>query len=395
MTTTADVIILGAGMAGASLAAELAPHRQVLLLELEEQPGRHATGRSAAMFFESYGNATVRALTRASRAFFEHPPDGFAGAPLLSPRSALFVCDAPRLDALRRLLDKPDTSATLRALTVAQGLALCPILRPAWLAGAAIDETGSDIDVAAVHQGCLRLARRAGARVVLDAFETAIALGPQGWCVRTRAGDFEAPVLVNATGAWADAVARTAGVPPVGLQPMRRTAVTLPAPAGCDIAAWPLVMDIDEQFYFKPDAGQLLLSPANEDPMDPCDAAPDEMDIAIAVDRFEAATTVPVRKINHRWAGLRSFVADRSPVAGFDPAAEGFFWLAGQGGYGIQMAPALARTAAALLLGRPLPADIAAQGVRAEDLSPSRPALRNGIQGDAGSAQRSASEKTP
>jgi len=183
-------------------------------------------------------------------------------------------------------------------------------------------------------------------------------------------------VLVNATGAWADAVARQAGVQPIGLQPMRRTAVTLPVPEGMDSRQWPLVVDVDETVYFKPDAGQLMLSPANEDPMDPCDVAPEELDVAIAVDRFETLTTVQVRKLNHRWAGLRSFVADRSPVAGFDPQVEGFFWLAGQGGYGIQMAPALARAAAALVLGRDLPADIAAQGVTAEAISPSRQALR-------------------
>jgi D-arginine dehydrogenase len=377
MNDLTDVIILGGGMAGASLAAELAPHRRVVLVEVEDQPGRHATGRSAAMFFESYGNATVRALTRASRTFLEHPPTGFAAAPLLSPRSALFVCDAPRLTHLRALLAAPDAPASLRELGLEQALALCPILRPQWLGGAAIDDSGSDMDVAAIHQGYLRLARQAGAHIVLDAFEVAADRIASGWRVRSRVGEFTAPVLVNATGAWADVVARQAGVPAIGLQPMRRTAVTLPAPPDQDIASWPLVIDIDEQYYFKPDAGQLLLSPANEDPMDPCDVAPDEMDVAIAVDRFEAATTMSVRKLNHRWAGLRTFVVDRSPVAGFEAAAEGFFWLTGQGGYGIQMAPALARAAAALVMGSPLPDDIAAQGVSAQDLSPSRPTLRS------------------
>jgi D-arginine dehydrogenase len=298
---------------------------------------------------------------------------------LLAPRSALFVCAAPRLALLRRLLDAPaDAPATLRELSTDQAFGLCPILSPDWLVGAAVDDSGCDMDVAAIHQGYLRRARQAGARLVLDAFEVEIARGPSGWQVRTRHGEFAAPVLVNATGAWADAVARRAGVATLGLQPMRRTVVTLPAPPGQDIAAWPLVIDIDEQFYFKPDAGQLLLSPANEDPMDPCDVAPEEMDVAMAVDRFEAATTMRVHKLNRRWAGLRSFVRDRSPVAGFDAAAEGFFWLAGQGGYGIQMAPALARAAAALLLHAPLPEDTVAQGLRAQDLSPSRPALRSG-----------------
>ncbi len=378
MFTASDVIILGAGMAGASLAAELAPHRKVVLVEIEDQPGRHATGRSAAMYFESYGNATVRALTRASRAFLARPPAGFAAAPLLSPRSALFVCDALRVAALHAMLDAPDAPATLHALSAEAAMGLCPILRPDWVAAAAIDDSGSDMDVAAIHQGFIRQARQAGARLVLDAHEVAIERAGGSWRVRSRAGDCEAPVLVNATGAWADSVARQAGVPTVGLQPMRRTAVTLPAPLGLDIRAWPLVIDVDEQFYFKPDAGQLLLSPANEDPMDPCDVAPDEMDIAIAVDRFETATSMRVGKLNHRWAGLRSFVPDRSPVVGYDPAAEGFFWLAGQGGYGIQMAPALARTAAALLLGLPLPDDVAGQGVHAQDIAPTRSALVRG-----------------
>jgi len=371
-----DVIVLGAGMAGASLAAELAPHRRVVIVELEDQPGRHATGRSAAMFFESYGNPTVRALTRASRAFLAQPPDGFAAVPLLTPRDAMFICDAPRLDVLHAMLAAPDAPATLRALSAGQARERCPILRPDWLAGAALDDSGSDIDVAALHQGYLRRARQAGARLVLDAYEVGIERVRGAWRVQSRAGGVEAPVLVNATGAWADAVAQRAGVASIGLQPMRRTAMTLPAPDGHAIAAWPLVIDIDERFYFKPDAGQLLLSPANEDPMAPCDVAPDEMDIAIAVDRFEAATLAPVRKVSRRWAGLRSFVRDRSPVAGYDAAADGFFWLAGQGGYGIQMAPALARSAAALVLERPLPADVAAQGVRGEDLAPQRAALR-------------------
>ena len=376
MTSAFDVIVLGAGMAGASMAAELAPQRRVLLLEIEDQAGRHATGRSAAMFFEGYGNETVRALTRASRAFLERPPQGFSEIPLMTPRAAMLVADAegaPRLDA--QLGDSASASAW-RRITVEQALALVPILRPEWLAAAALDESGCDMEVAAIHQGFLRLARQAGAQLVLGAGELNISRIDGQWQVQSRAGAFSAPVLVNATGAWADQVARQAGVQPVGLQPMRRTVVTLPVPEGMDSRQWPMVVDVDETVYFKPDAGQLLLSPANEDPMDPCDVAPEELDVAIAVDRFETLTTVPVRRLNHRWAGLRSFVADRSPVAGFDPDMPGFFWLAGQGGYGIQLAPALARAAAALLLGQDLPADIAAQGVRAEDIAPGRLALR-------------------
>jgi D-arginine dehydrogenase len=367
-----DVIVLGAGMAGASVAAELAPHRRVLLLELEDQPGRHTTGRSAAMFFESYGNATVRGLTRASRAFLEQPPEGFADVPLMSPRAALFVAGPDAVPRLRDMLGSFQEGTGLKPLPRDEALRLVPILRPEAVAAAAVDDSGRDMEVAAILQGYLRLLRRAGAQVVLGAGEVALNRQAGQWTVDSRAGRFQAPVLVNAAGAWADVVARQAGARPVGLQPMRRTAMTIPAPEGQDTRHWPMVIDVDETVYFKPDAGQFLLSPANEDPMDPCDVAPEELDIAIAVDRFEALTTHPVRRIAHRWAGLRSFVADRSPVAGWDTQAEGFFWLAGQGGYGIQMAPALARASAALVLGQPLPADIAAQGVTSQALSPQR-----------------------
>ena len=375
MTPWFDIIVLGAGMAGASIAAELAPQRKVLLLEVEDQPGRHATGRSAAMFFESYGNAPVRALTRASRAFLEQPPEGFAEVPLMTPRAAMFVAETQGLPRLEAMLNSPDAAPTLQRLSAEQAIERVPILRHAWLAGAALDESGCDMDVAAIHQGYLRVARRAGAQLALGAAEVSIERRAGVWRLRSRVGEFSAPLLVNATGAWADVVAECAGARRVGLQPMRRTALMLPIPQGIDVRNWPLTIDVDETVYFKPDAGQLLLSPANEDPMPPCDVAPEELDVALAVDRFETLTTLQVARINRRWAGLRSFVADRSPVAGFDPQIEGFFWLAGQGGYGIQMAPALARAAAALLLGQGLPADIAAQGVCASELSPARAAL--------------------
>lgn len=375
MTEQSDVIILGAGMAGASLAAELAPHRSVALLEMENEAGRHATGRSAAMFFENYGNATVRALTRASRAFLAHPPAGFAGGSLLSPRSALYVADAPRIAGLQNMLDRPDASPKMRAVDRAMALRLCPILREDWLSAAVLDESGEDMDVHAIHQGYLRAVRRAGARIVLGTGESGIDRRAGNWQVATRGGEFTAPILVNATGAWADVVAGRAGVAPVGLRPLRRSCALIPAPPGYDSSGWPMVIDVDEAFYFKPDAGQVLLSPANEDPMEPCDAVPDELDIALAVDRLETATVIEVKRVTHRWAGLRSFVSDRSPVAGFDARVDGFFWLAGQGGYGIQMAPALARTAAALLLGQLLPHDVRAQGITAADLAPDRSTL--------------------
>lgn len=376
MSDMSDLIILGAGIAGASLAAELAPLMQVTLVEVEDQPGRHATGRSAAMFFESYGNATIRALTRASRRFLMQPPAGFCESPLMTRRSAMLVSEASQIRRLDTLCEVPDAPACYRRIDAKETRALMPILRPEWAeAGAVLDESGNDIDVAELHQGYLRVARRAGCRMVFGVGETALLRTAGIWQVRSRGEVLQAPLLVNACGAWADKVAIQAGARPVGLQPMRRTALTIPAPTDHDIRAWPLVIDIDETCYFKPDAGQLLLSPANEDPMPPCDVAPEELDVAIAVDRFEQMTTVSVRKVSHRWAGLRSFVADRSPVVGFDAQVEGFFWLAGQGGYGIQTAPAMARSAAALIAAAALPPDIVREGVSLADLLPNRATL--------------------
>jgi D-arginine dehydrogenase len=367
-----DVIVLGAGMAGASIAAELAASARVLLVEMEDQPGRHTTGRSAAMFFESYGNPVVRALTRASRSFLLQPPRDIADAPLMHRRDAFIVADAASLDAVAAMEASTDSEGCVRRVAPAEVLARCPILRPDRVAAALMDDSGHDIDVAGLHQGWLRRLRQRGGTLMLDAGPALLQRSDGRWSVQGRQGRWRAPRVVNATGAWADEVVAQAGVPRIGLQPKRRTAVMLPAPEGHDIRNWPLVSDIHETCYFKPDAGQLLLSPANEDDSPPCDAAPEELDIALAAHRFEELTTVPVRRILHRWAGLRTFAPDRSPVVGYDPAAEGLFWFAGQGGYGIQMAPAMARAGAALALGRPLPPDIAAQGVDAKALSPAR-----------------------
>jgi D-arginine dehydrogenase len=382
-----DVIVLGAGMAGVSLAAELATklavQGSVVLLEIEDQPGRHATGRSAAMFFESYGNATVRALTRASRSHLAKPPAGFADMPLLTPRACLFIAGTARQHVLDTMQAAAPGQHSMHRLDTATAQAMVPILRSNAVAGALLDESGHDIDVAALLHGYWRVARQQGARLVTGAGAVDIVRQGGLWQVHSRAaGVYRAPVLVNATGAWADQVAVQAGARALGLQPMRRTAMTVAAPAGHDIRSWPLVIDTEESFYFKPDAGQLLLSPANEDPMPPCDVVAEELDVALAVDRFERATTVQVQRVNHRWAGLRSFVADRTPVVGFDARVEGFFWLAGQGGYGIQTAPAMARAAAALITGQALPADIQAQGVSAEALSPTRAGLDQPLRAD-------------
>jgi len=371
-----DVLIVGAGMAGASAAYFLAPHSQVTLLEWESQPGYHATGRSAALYSETYGNATVRAITTAAKAFYFHPPEGFSPYPLVTQRGALIVGTVEDEPALRDLWrDMHALVPNVQWCKQAQILQRVPVVRPEFAACGIFEPDAMDMDVHGIHQGFLRGAKAAGARLVCDAQAQNITREADGWRVETPAGSFWAPVLVNAAGAWCDELAQLAGVAPVGLQPKRRTAFTCEAPAGCDISLWPMVIDAQESFYFKPDAGVLLVSPANEDPVTPQDVQPEELDVAIAVDRVETVTTLQIRQIKRKWAGLRSFVADKTPVVGFAPDAPGFFWLAGQGGYGIQTAPAMGELAAALVRGLPVPTAIATLGVQAQDVSPSRPGL--------------------
>ncbi|WP_394762090.1 NAD(P)/FAD-dependent oxidoreductase [Phenylobacterium sp.] len=366
-----DFLIIGSGIAGAGAAYELADGARVLLLEREDAHGHHTTGRSAALYSEAYGNAVIRGLTRASRPFFEAPPPGFAAHALLTPRGCLYVGRPDQAQALAALLAaEPDALAPLTREAV---LALVPALRPDYVGSGLLEAGAMDADVEALHQGFLRGARARGAQVRLSAEVLAIVHGAGAFAVRLASGEtVEAAVVVNAAGAWADRVAALADVRPVGLQPMRRTAVIVEAPDGLDVRGWPMVIDADEAFYFKPDAGRLLASPADETPSEPCDAWADDMDVAVCIDRIQAAADLPVRRVVRSWAGLRSFVADRSPVIGFDDRVPGFFWLAGQGGYGVQTAPAAARAAAALARRQAIPADIVAQGVTAEHLSPAR-----------------------
>ena len=371
-TSSADIIVIGAGMAGASVAAELSGTARVALIEAEDRPGVHSTGRSAALFTTTYGPPPVRALSRASQAFLENG-HGPGGAPFLRRRGVMFLARSDQAATAAAL--RSEMGAFLTPVTAEAACARVPILRPGYLGEALADSTAADIDVDALHQHYLRTLRAGGGSVTCAAPVRAATRAGDHWRVTTSAGDFAAPFVINAAGAWADEVAVLAGIAPMGLQPKRRTALLVAPPDGVAVDDWPMLVDVDEEFYVKPDAGMLLLSPADATPCPPGDAQPDELDIAIAVDRVQRAFDLPVRRIAHRWAGLRSFVADGVPVAGFDPAAEGFFWLAGQGGYGIQTAPALARLAAALVRGEGVPQDIAAEGVSAADLAPGRPGL--------------------
>jgi D-arginine dehydrogenase len=367
---TYDFIVLGAGIAGASVAYELARSSRVCLIEAEERPGIHATGRSAALFAPTYGGRAIRALTRASRAFFDRPPPGFSEHALLKPRGCLYPASSGQCDRLALMVEEIRSSGgRVAMLSKKEAIARVPLLRPDYLAAAALDTDAMDIDVDALEQGFLRGGRAAGAILVAQN-RVAKAQRRNGvWSIELTGGSVSAPILINAAGAWADEVAVIFGARPIGLQPLRRTAVLVDPPAGVDIRNWPAVIDTDEQFYFKPDAGKLLLSPADETPDKAGDAHPEELDIAICVDRVQAALDIEVRRISHSWAGLRTFAADRIPVVGFDPEIAGFFWCAGQGGYGIQTSPALARTAAALARQETLPDDVVAEGLKADDLS--------------------------
>jgi D-arginine dehydrogenase len=369
----ADFLIIGGGIAGASVGFFLAPHGRTVLLERESQPGYHSTGRSAALFLESYGTPQVRALTRASRAFFDAPPAGFTETPLLSPRGCLFVAAPGQEQELQAHWDLLHAMTPLaRRLTAAQALELVPVLRPERVIGAVLEPEASDMDVHAIHQGYLRGLRHAGGAVVCDAEATRIERAKDQWEVTTPAGAWRAPVLLDAAGAWCDVVASLAGVPAIGLQPKRRSAFTFAPPAGLDPRHWPCLISADESWYVKQDAGMLLGSPANADPVPPQDVQPEELDIALAIDRIQQMTTLEIRRPARTWAGLRSFVADGDLAGGFDPAAPGFFWVAAQGGYGIQTSPAMGEACAALARGLPLPRRIAEFGLTEAMLSPAR-----------------------
>jgi len=365
--------IVGAGIAGASAGYNLAASGPTLLIERESQPGYHSTGRSAALYTETYGNRVIRAVTIASRPFFEKPPAGFSEHPLLTPRGTMVIARADQKEKLAAALaESKAVLPTVEGIDEARAAGLCPALRPGYVASAFYEEDARDMDVHAIHQGFLRGFRAGGGRLVCNAEVLGLARAGDAWKIETRAGAFTADVVIDAAGAWADVLARMAGAKPVGLVPKRRTAVTIEPPADSNFRRWPAVIDVDEQFYWKPDAGQLILSPADETPTEPQDAQPEELDIALCIDRVERASTLAIRRVARKWAGLRSFVKDKTPVAGFAPDVANFFWLAGQGGYGIMTSPAMGRIAAALAQRKVMPADIAARDVSAADLSPAR-----------------------
>jgi D-arginine dehydrogenase len=345
-----DIVVIGAGMAGATAAAFLSISKRVALIEAEEIAGYHTTGRSAAIWIQNYGPPDVRALTRLSRPFYEAPPAGFSDIPLIRRRAVLTLASEAQLPDLEIALA---SGQGIRRCSVQDAQTLVPALRPGYLAGAAMEEDAFDMDVAAIHQGFLRMLRTNGGELGLRNRAGRIDRREGAWDIETASGTiFRAPVVVNAAGAWGDQVATIAGAAPLGLQPCRRTAAIID-PSPFDVSNWPMIVDVGEGWYARPEARtRLMVSPADATPTYPHDVQPEEIDVAIGIDRMQQALDIPVRRVEHSWAGLRTFTPDGSLAFGWDPNVEGFFWCVGQGGYGIQTAPAAGRFVADRVLGR-------------------------------------------
>lgn len=345
-----DIVAIGAGIAGATVATHLAADYRVALIEAEDAAGYHSTGRSAAMWIQNYGPPTVRIMTGLSRGFFETPPPGFAETPLMLRRPVLFIAPEDQMAQFHTLLA---AGLGLTEIAPAAAEAMVPALRPGWVRGAATETDAFDMDVAALHQGFLRQMRARGGTLALRSRAGRIERRDGRWHVEVNGGAvFSAPILIDAAGAWGDVVARLAGVAPLGLQPKRRTGVIID-PAPWAVADWPMINDVAHTWYARPEARtKMMVSPADETDLAPQDAQPDELDIAVAIDRMQQAMAIEVKRVEHAWAGLRTFTPDRELAIGWDGTAEGFFWCVGQGGYGIQTSPAAGRLVADLIAGR-------------------------------------------
>lgn len=368
-----DVAVVGGGIAGASFAYRVAGHRSLVLLEAEAQVGYHSTGRSAAEFSRQFQNETTGLLADASYDFLANPPEGFADVPLLIPRGNLVIASEerlPKLDAAFR--EVIATSAQSRPVSIEEAIAMVPFLRPDYMAGAFYDPACWDMEVESILQGYLRGARRNGADIRTGSPVSAVEREGGIYRLQTPQGRILARRIVNAAGAWADRLAVLAGLAPLGIVPHRRTAITVDVPADYDLAPMPGVNEVDEDFYFKPEAGKLMVSPADATPSDPCDAQPEDIDVAYAAHFLEQSTTLPVKTISHKWAGLRSFTADKLQVVGFDRSDPDFFWLAGQGGSGILTSPALSEWAAGLFLEGTPPERLVDLGLEPGIFSPRR-----------------------
>lgn len=363
--------MIGGGVAGLSAAAMLAPHAEVIVLEAEEQLGYHSSGRSATMLHYALGNPLVRALTLSSRKFIDNPPDGFTDIPLGHTRPVLVHAREEELPALGELDSAIASFAKLERVGEAEILELCPVMRVGrnGAVAALVDHDAIKLESDALLQGYARTLRHGGGAIVTGARVATLTREGGTWTAVTDRGDrFSAPIVVNAAGSWADTIAELAGVSLAGLEPKRRTIITFDGPEGVDVSGWPFVKTVGDELYFAPESGRLFASPMDEEPSEPTDAQPDDYEVALAAHRVEQRTTIQVKRIVHKWAGLRTFAPDKKPVVGFSPDAEGFFWLAGQGGFGLQTSPAMAAIAGSLIVDTPWPV----ADVRPEELSPRR-----------------------
>ncbi|MES2904944.1 MAG: FAD-binding oxidoreductase [Pseudomonadota bacterium] len=376
MTRAVDVLVIGGGIAGMSLAAKISGRVGTVVLERESALGYHSSGRSATFYHFGIGNDAVRGLTAASSHFFESPPAQYAAQQLWQAKAALFISDEARMPQLETLArEMARFTDTIQHLGPDEMLEIVPVLRTGGggIAAGLLDTAGRKLDADALLQANYRALKSTGGSVMFDTEVLGIDRDGQRWLVRTGKEIFSAAVVVNAAGAWADPVAAMAGVKPLGLRPLRRTIIGFEPPDGMDVSAWPFVKTAyDDGFYMLPDAGRLLASPMDVTPSPACDVQPEEFEMALAAWRVEQATTLNVARISARWAGLRTFAADQVPTAGFAPDAPNFFWLAGQGGYGLQTSPAMADAAEALMFDLPWPDHLAAQGLRPEQIRPER-----------------------
>jgi len=366
-----DFVVVGGGFAGISAAAHLAPHGSVVLLEMESNLAYHTSGRSAAMLVENYGSTGSRPLVRGARSFLEMPPEGSVDATLLSGRAVMWVADR---DGLADLETKAEmgraNGAENELLDSKEAIRRMPALRPDWVAGALFEPSGADIDVAALHQAFVRIARSHGAEVITSAPVSSIIRQGSNWLVTAEDKTWETPTVVNAAGAWGDVIAEMADVGPIGLTPYRRTAFMVPGSE--ESAGWPMIVETHENWYLRPDGVQFLCSLAEEVPSEPTDPRPRMEDVALAIERINTATSLGIRTVNSQWTGLRTFAPDRDLVIGEDPTAPGFHWLVGLGGIGVQTSPAYGALLASLAVGQPLPENLSRAGVDPERTSPAR-----------------------
>jgi D-arginine dehydrogenase len=374
--TDFDVVVIGGGIAGVSVAYELSKTHRVAVIEAEAQLAFHSTGRSAAMYFQNYGAGPIRPLTVASYPFLSQPPEGLADGPLLSPRGALWVARPDQMELLPGIARAGEaTGSRVHELSPEEAREMVPVLRADRIGGALWEPDPQELDVAAIHQAYVRGLRRNGGTILTSSPVTALARRREVWHVRAGDSGLTCRMVVNAAGAWGDVVASFADIAPVGLRPLRRTAFMVAGEP--DWSDWPMVVNAAHEYYFKPDGSQILCSPADETPSEPADARPDPADVALAIERINEATTLDIRSVRSEWAGLRTFASDGALVLGPDPAEPTFFWCVGQGGTGIQAAPATAELLAALVRADRPPTHIEEAGVDLGELSPARPSLHN------------------